>query len=259
MKLKNNTILITGGTSGLGYEFARKLLSMGNTVIVTGRDQQKLDKVKEELPMVHTFHSDVSDAWAIIELHEKLMLQFPELNMLINNAGEMRKIILHNSSVSLHDITREIEINLMGPVRMIQQFIPDLMKQRIALIVNITSGLALIPFPISPIYGATKAGLRSYTKSLRVQLKNTAVKVVEVIAPAASTPLNDTFMGIEGFDPKMMMDPVKLIDEVIKGLESDKAEIYPGMAKVIRLMSRLAPAFLLKQMSKVGAGLMQGD
>jgi len=253
MELNNNTILITGGTSGFGFEFAKRLLALGNTVIITGRNQLKLDETRSKLPGIHTFQSDVSDPEAITALFEQVTKQFPSLNILINNAGEMRKIIVQDPAIDLYDITNEVEINLMGPIRMVQQFLPHLKKQKNAAILNVTSGIALAPFPISPVYGATKSGLRSYTKSLRVQLKNTGIKVFELIAPGAKTPLNDKFAGLNDFDDKILMDPVKLIDVAIKGLQNDTYEIYPGIAKVFRIMSRLAPVFLLKQMSKVGA------
>jgi uncharacterized oxidoreductase len=248
MDLKNNTVLITGGTSGFGYEFASKLLDLGNTVIITGRNQAKLAQTKKNLPKVHTFQSDVSDPKAIVELHNQVIKQFPALNILINNAGEMRKINLHDPSIDLQDITREIDINLSGPIRMIQQFLPHLKTQKTAAIMNVTSGLALIPFPIAPIYGATKSGLRSYSKSLRIQLKKTNVKVFELVAPAAKTPLNDKFQ--DDVDPKSLMEVDKLVAVTLKGLENDKLDIYPGLANVIRIVSRVAPNFLLKQLSK---------
>jgi uncharacterized oxidoreductase len=258
MELQNNTILITGGASGLGFEFASQLLALGNTIIITGRNQDKLDETRKKLPGIHKFQSDVSDPQAIAKLTDAVITEFPKLNMLINNAGEMHKISLHYSSIDLHDLTREVEINLMGPMRMIQAFLPHLKKQSAAAIVNVTSGLALIPFPISPIYGASKSGLRSYTQSLRVQLKNTQVKVFELVAPAAKTPLTNRFSGTEGFDEKTLMDPAKLVAAAIKGLQNDKLEIYPGIAKILRIMSRIAPAFLLKQLSKAGANEMAG-
>ena len=258
MELTNNTILITGGTSGFGLELATRLMSLGNTVIITGRDQAKLDETKKLLPGIHTFQSDVSEPTAIELLYTQVVKQFPDLNFLINNAGIMRKISLHDTSIGLLDITKEIDINLAGPIRMVQQFLPHLKTKQKAAILNVTSGLALVPFPLSPIYGATKAGLRSYTKSLRVQLKKTRIKVFELVAPASSTPLNDKFVNTDGFDPKMLMDPVKLIDVAIKGLQNDKLEIYPGIAKALKFMSRLAPGFLLKQLSKAGAKLMEG-
>ncbi len=188
MELRDNTILITGGTSGFGLEFAARLINLGNTVIITGRDQAKLDQTKKLHPKLHTFQSDVSDPNAIRFLYESVIKQLPALNMLINNAGEMRKISLHDTSIDLMNITREVEINLMGPIRMVQQFLPHLKKQKSAAILNVTSGLALVPFSLSPIYGATKSGLRSYTQSLRVQLKKTNIKVFELLPPGANTP-----------------------------------------------------------------------
>jgi uncharacterized oxidoreductase len=257
MELKNNTILITGGTSGFGLEFAKRLLELGNVVIVTGRDPAKLASAKKNLAGIHTFQSDVSNAEEIAALYEKVTAEFPQLNMLINNAGQMRKISLHDTSIGLSDITREIETNLMGPIRMVQAFLPHLKQMDSAAIVNVTSGLALVPFPISPIYGATKSGLRSYTKSLRVQLKNTKIKVFELVAPAAKTPLSDEFRNLDDYDVKQM-DPVELIEVAIKGLGKDKYEIYPGIAGVLYFMSRFAPGFMLKTLSKAGAKEMAG-
>jgi uncharacterized oxidoreductase len=249
MELRNNTILITGGTSGLGLEFAAQLQKLGNTILITGRNQSKLDETKRRLPGIHTFQSDVSDPKAIESLYRQVTQQFPDLNILINNAGEMRRIILQDATTDLSDITREIEINLSGPIRMIQQFLPHLRKKASAAIVNVTSGLSLVPFPLAPVYGATKSGLRSYTQSLRAQLKHGPVKVFELVAPGAKTPLNDKFAG--DVDARMLMEPGKLIAVGIKGMQKDKLEIYPGLARVIRVMSRLAPGLLLRQMSKM--------
>jgi uncharacterized oxidoreductase len=254
MVLANNTILITGGGSGFGYEFAQRLLALGNTVIITGRNATKLQEAKSSLPGVHTFVSDVSNPDAIRALYNEVIGQFPSLNVLINNAVEMRKISLHDTGNTLEDINREVEINLVGPIRMVQQFLPHLKAQSTAAVLNVTSGLALVPFPVSPIYGASKSGLRSYTKALRIQLSKTNIKVFELIAPAAKTTLGDKFMDESGFDVSTFMDPAKLIDIAIKGLQKDKLEIYPGMAGIMHFMSRLAPAFLLKQTSKAGVG-----
>ncbi len=167
----------------------------------------------------------------------------------------MRKISLHDEH-ELGDLTREIEINLMGPIRMVQQFLPLLKRQKSAAIVNVTSGIALMPFPISPIYSASKSGLHSYTQALRVQLKNTKVKVIELLAPAASTPLNDKFMNEDGFNPKMLMRPEQIVDAALAGMKGDKSEVYPGFAKAIRILSRLAPGFMIAQAAKTGASTM---
>ena len=191
MELKNNTILITGGSSGIGLELARQLMGLGNTVIITGRDQTKLDQTRQKLPGIHTFQSDVSRPEAIQDLFQKVTRQFPQLNFLINNAGEMRRLDLHDQSLDVYDIDREIVINLSGPVRMVQQFLPWLRTKNNAAILNVTSGIALVPFPLAPIYSATKSGLRAYTRALRVQIKKDNIKVFELVAPGAHTPLND--------------------------------------------------------------------
>nr|WP_293833314.1 SDR family NAD(P)-dependent oxidoreductase [uncultured Arsenicibacter sp.] len=257
MKLAGNTILVTGGTGGFGIEFASKLIALGNTVIITGRNAQKLQDVKRQLPQVHTIQSDVSSADDITQLYETVVRTFPALNILINNAGEMRKISLHHQH-ELTDITREIDINLNGPIRMIQQFLPHLKTKPDAAIMNVTSGIALMPFPISPVYSASKAGLRSYTQALRVQLKHTNIKVMELVAPGSSTPLNDKFVNEDGFNAGMLMAPDKIVDAAIKGLQNDKDEVYPGLAGVMRMLSRIAPKLLIAQSGKMGASFMYG-
>lgn len=256
MNLKNNTILITGGTSGIGLELARQLLQLGNTVIITGRDQSKLNSTKQMLPGIYTVQSDVSNPQEIITLYERVTYEFPNLNMLINKAGIMRKIDLHDRGRDLEDITREIQTNLAGPIRMVQQFLPHLKKQKKATIVNVSSGLAFIPLPISPIYCATKAALHSYTLSLRVQLKNTNITVFELAPPGTETPLfrgeftKDDLGGMKG------MDVETLSKRTIAGLQKDNLEIRPGLSSVLQLMSRIAPQFMLKAIGTKSVDIM---
>jgi uncharacterized oxidoreductase len=250
MKLKNRTMLITGGTSGIGHELAKQLLQRGNTVVITGREPEKLAAAKRTLPGVQTFQSDVSDFEAITALHEGVLARFPALDTLINNAGIMRNLKL-NEDHDLRDVTREIDINLSGPVRMIQQFLPHLRTRKGALIVNVSSGLAFIPLPIAPVYCATKAALHSFTQSLRVQLDGTNVTVVELAPPGTETPLfrgefADEMKGQKG------MDVAVLAKQAIAGIEAGKLEIRPGPSNVLKLMSRVAPQFMLKQMAKMG-------
>jgi len=249
MKLEKRTVLITGGTSGIGLELANQLLQRGNAVIVTGRDQAKLDAAKRTLPGVHTFKSDVSDPGAIATLHARVLAQFPGLDTLINNAGIMRNLKL-NQARDLNDVTREIEINLSGPVRMVQQFLPHLKTHKGALIVNVSSGLAFIPFPASPVYCATKAAIHSYTQSLRVQLGGTNVTVVELAPPGVETPL---FRGefAEEMEGQKGMDVKVLASKAIAGIEAGKLEIRPGLSNVLKIMSRIAPRFMLNQMAKM--------
>jgi uncharacterized oxidoreductase len=249
MKMTENTVLITGGTSGIGLELARQLLDLGNTVVVTGRNQARLDHVREELPRVHTVQCDVSDPQAIPLLFEAVVGNFPALNMLINNAGIMRKINLHTTGTDRHNITEEIEINLSGSIRMVMQFLPHLKAQRSAAIVNVSSGLAFVPFAIAPIYGATKAGLHSFTQSLRFQLKRTNIQVFELAPPATDTPLNEKFAKELKGTPLMPVEKVARL--AIKGFERDRLEIRPGFANVLKLMSRIAPDFIAAQLARL--------
>jgi uncharacterized oxidoreductase len=249
MKMQQRTILITGGTSGIGLELARQLLAGDNTVIVTGRDVEKIAATKRLLPGVHAFASDVSDPAGITALQARVVAQFPALDTLINNAGIMRNLNL-NQVRALEDVTREIDINLSGPVRMAQQFLPHLKSRPGALIVNVSSGLAFIPMPISPIYCATKAAIHSFTQSLRVQLRATGITVIELAPPGVETPLfrgefAEEMKGQKGMDVKVF------VRKAIAGIEAGKLEIRPGLSNVLKIMSRIAPGFMLNQMSKL--------
>jgi uncharacterized oxidoreductase len=250
MKLQSRTILITGGTSGIGLELAKRLHERSNTVIVTGRNQERLDATGRMLPGVHTFKSDVSDPDAITALHANVLAQFPALDTLINNAGIMRNLNL-NQARGLQDVTREIEINCSGPIRMVQQFLPHLKIRKGALIVNVSSGLAFIPLPISPVYSATKAAIHSFTQSLRAQLDGTGVTVIELAPPGVETPL---FRGefAEEMKGQKAMDVKVLASKAIAGIEAGKLEIRPGLSNVLKMMSRIAPEFMFHQLAKLG-------
>jgi uncharacterized oxidoreductase len=249
MKTSGNTVLVTGGSSGIGFEFCKQLLALGNTVIATGRDEAKLQKVKSQLPHIHIIKSDVSQPREIESLLVRMMNDFPHLNVIINNAGIMRRINMHDITIDLEDLTEEIDINLKGPIRMAKAFLPHLKTQQEAAIVNITSGLAFVPLPISPVYCATKAGLHSFSLSLRVQLKNTHVKVFEVAPPATATELLSD-MNKEDMKDVSIMEVDAMVANSIKGLAADRFEIRPGQANSLKFMSRLAPDFILKQLSK---------
>ena len=248
MKLSQRTILITGGTSGIGLELAKQLLDRGNTVIVTGRDQEKLDAAKRKLPGVHVLQSDVSDPAAITALYATVQAQFPALDTLINNAGIMRNLNL-NQDHDLTDVTREIETNLSGPVRMIQQFLPHLKTRAGALIVNVSSGLAFVPLLAAPVYCATKAAMHSFSQSLRGQLDGTGVTVVELAPPGVDTALFRDFAP-EAETPKSMPVAV-LARKAIAGLEAGKLEIRPGQSNALKLLSRVAPGFAFNMLAKM--------
>lgn len=250
MRLDNRTVLITGGSSGIGKGLAKALLQKGARVIITGRDPQRLSEAGRELPGVHTIVSDVSDPEAIRGLFIEVESRFPELDTLVNNAGIMRKIGLLDGR-GLEDVTREVSISLDGPIRMVAQFLPLLRRQKAPLIVNVTSGLAFVPFRIAPIYSAAKAGLRAYTRCLRAQLAGVKVRVVEVAPPGTETPLFRGEFEAEMTGQKAM--PVEaLVRAIISGLEGNRAEITPGASRILKIASRLAPDVIFNQLARVG-------
>lgn len=249
MHLSSQTILVTGGTSGIGFELTKQLLALGNTVIVTGRDGAKLDKAKRLLPSIYTIQSDVSQPKEIEALFKRVTNDFPKLNILINNAGIMREINMHKETETLDSLTNEIDINLKGPIRMTRQFLNFLKKRPNAAIVNVTSGLAFVPLPTSPVYCATKAGLHSFTQSLRVQLQGTSVKVFELAPPATATELL-AHMDENDMKGITIMKVEDMVRKCIQGMQNDVFEIRPGQSNQLRFMSRLAPEFILKQLSR---------
>lgn len=249
MNLSGQTILITGGASGIGFEMTKQLYGRGNTILITGRDQAKLDKTKKQFPKIHAIRSDVSEVKDIIALHKLVTQDFPACNILINNAGIMNEVNLHQESESLENLTREIDINLKGPIRMARQFLKHLKSKPNAAIVNVTSGLAFVPLPTSPVYCATKAGLHSFTLSLRVQLKNTNIQVFEIAPPATATEL---LAGANPADMKgiSIMKVEDMVRSSLQGIENNCLEIRPGQSNQLRFMSRLAPDFILRQLSR---------
>jgi uncharacterized oxidoreductase len=249
MKTSGNTILITGGSSGIGFEFAKQFLALGNTVVATGRDEGKLQKAKALLPELKVVKSDASRPDDIEALRKKVLSDFPALNVLVNNAGIMRTINMHDEGGALESLTDEIDVNLKGPIRMAKAFLPHLKKQGAAAIVNVTSGLAFVPLPVSPIYCSTKAGLHSFTLSLRVQLQKTRVQVFEVAPPATETELLAD-MSQEDRKGVSIMKVEDMVRDSIAGLAADRFEIRPGQANSLKFMSRVAPDFILKQLSR---------
>lgn len=244
MDLKNSIILITGGSSGIGLEMVKQLSQQGATIIITGRNPDALNKTKLQFPNVHTFQSDVSEPEDIRQLFKDVTQRFPKLNIIINNAGAMRLIDLQNHSMDLENMTQEIDINLTGTIQMIHQFLPHLLQQPTAAIVNVSSGIAFMPYSVAPVYSATKAGVRAYTQALRLQLEDTNVKVFEMIPPGVNTNLQNEW--IIKPKPSQMMGVDKMVNVVVKSLKNDTLEMKPFLINVIKTMSRIAPGMLLK-------------
>ncbi len=188
MQVSGNTILITGGSSGIGLALAERFVESKSRVIVTGRRESLLEEVRRKLPSVVTVVSDSGNEAERVRLAADLTARFPDLNVLINNAGIQRKLDLLQSE-PWAQTREEIAINLEGPIHMTSVFLPHLLRQPKPVVVNVSSGLAFVPLAAAPLYSATKAALHSYTLSLRRQLRKTAVEVVEVIPPAVRSNL----------------------------------------------------------------------
>ena len=251
MKLRQRTILITGGTAGIGLELARQLLARGNTVIVTGRDAARVADAQRRLPGLHGVVSDVADAAAIAALHADVTARFPALDVLVNNAGIMRNLDLTRAR-ALADVTREIDVNLRGPLQMIQQFLPHLRARGESAIVNVSSGLAFVPLAISPVYSAAKAALHAYSRALRVQLAGSGVAVFEIAPPPVETALMRAEFEAELKGSKGMSTEA-LARAAIAGIERGREEVRPGLANVLKAMSRVAPEFMFRQMNRMMA------
>src|SRR4030043_153574 len=187
MKTKGNTILITGGATGIGFSLAEAFVTADNEVIICGRRENRLKEAKNKLPRIHTRVCDLSKEKERKSLFEWVSSNFSNTNILINNAGIQRMIDFKSGTHDLFDGEDEIEINLKASVHLSAYFIPLLSKHKEAAIINVSSGLAFIPIAAMPIYCATKAAIHSFSLSLRHQLRDTSIKVFEIIPPIVDT------------------------------------------------------------------------
>jgi uncharacterized oxidoreductase len=208
MKPSGNTILITGGGSGIGAALAHRFHDLGNKVIIAGRRQQALEAACAGRENMHATTVDVESASAIDDFAERVIAQHPDLNVLINNAGIMRSEVL-DARRDLADAEATITTNLLGPIRISNAFIEHLLNRTDATIVNVSSGLAFVPMFTSPTYNATKAAIHSYTVSMREAL-NGRIEVVELVPPAVQTGLTPGQETRAGYQPL-----AEFIDEVM--------------------------------------------
>lgn len=189
MKTTNNTILITGGGSGIGRGLAEAFHALDNQVIISGRGQKALDETTAANPGMKSLTVDIADSATIQKFADRLALEFPSLNVVINNAGIMRFEDLLAQPADLADAEAMITTNLLGPIRLTAALLPLLQRQPRATVMTVSSGLAFLPWAMTPTDSATKAAIHSYTQSLRYQLKDTAVEVIELIPPYVQTML----------------------------------------------------------------------
>jgi uncharacterized oxidoreductase len=212
MQITGNTILITGGTSGIGRALAEVFHKAGNKVIVAGRRQALLDEVTAANPGMASTALDVQDIDSLPDFATGIAQQFPALNVLINNAGIMKPEDLHDPNADFENVEATIETNLIAPLRLTAALLPHLKKQHRSAIINVTSGLAFVPLAMTPTYCATKAAIHSWTQSLRYQLRKTSVQVIELAPPYVQTEL----MGPHQTQDPRAMPLAAFVAEVIE-------------------------------------------
>lgn len=231
MSLAGNTVLVTGGATGIGLAITERYLKAGSQLLICGRREDRLQEVKKKHPGVRTFVCDVGKGADRIKLYEWATRECPNLNVLVNNAGIQRHLEL-GAQEDWHKTEEEIAINLHAPIHLARLFTPHLLKQKSPAIVNVTSGLAFSPLARVPVYSATKAALRSFTLSLRHQLKGTPIKVVEIIPPAVNTDLG----GVGLHDFGVNLD--EFADSVMARVDRGDLEVPFGMSEKSSQASR---------------------
>jgi len=229
MKTTGNTILITGGGSGIGRGLAEAFHALGNHVIIAGRRKQALDQTTAANPGMASHTLDIEDPAGIRSFAADLATRYPALNVLINNAGIMRAEKLQAQQEDLADAESIVATNLLGPIRLTAALLPLLQKQPYSAIMNVSSGLAFVPMVPTPTYCATKAAIHSYTQSLRYQLRGTTTEVLELIPPYVATDL------LDGASNPRAMPLDKFIAETMAILKTQPAAVEICMENVKRL------------------------
>jgi uncharacterized oxidoreductase len=245
MELKNNTVLITGGSSGIGFQLGKVLIQKGNTVIICGKSNEKLIAAKKSEPKLITYQCDLSNNKECTDFTKWLVQKHPKLNILVNNAAIVNKIDFLRDEKALELAENEYQTNLLAPIRLIKLLYNTISANKSPAIINITTGLVYAPRMIYPFYNSSKSALHSFTQTLRIELRNEKTKVIEVMFPAVNTPWH------RGTPPKIAISAEDAVNEMIKRLEKGKLEIKIGGVKILYLMSRIAPGFAIKKINSI--------
>jgi uncharacterized oxidoreductase len=249
VETRNNTILITGGATGIGFALAETLVDAGNKVIICGRREDKLKEAKDKLPQIQTRVCDVSREKERESLFNWVKDNFKDLNVLINNAGVQRMVNLKKGTQDLSGGENEVETNLIAPIHLSAYFIPLLLKKKESAIINVSSGLGFVPIASMPVYCATKAAVHSFTVSLRYQLRDTSIKVFEVVPPAVDTELGkgtteEEDQGYRGIPPS------EVARTTLEAMANSEYEIVVGEAKGLVTGARTNPERAFQNMNR---------
>ena len=235
MRTSGNTVVITGGASGIGLATARAFLARENQVIAVGRSVDKLDAAKAETPGLQTLACDITDEASIRRAMERLTAEHPGFNILLNAAGISRACRFAEDDGAIDLARAEINTNLLGTVMVTKLALAHLLKQKNAAVVTISSGIAMAPHLGEPTHSASKAALHAFCRCLRAQLKATSVKIFEVMPPLTDTALTKTVKGKK-------LRPEDVAEAVLAGVERDTYEIRVGIVKALAFLVRLSPA-----------------
>lgn len=230
MDLSGNTVLITGGATGIGYALAESFLEAGNEVIICGRRKNRLLEAQKKHPEFHIKVCDVAEEKDRIALVEWITSKFSKLNILVNNAGVQRDIDFTKGIAEFMAGENEVRINLEAPIILTGLLIPFLAGKLEAAIINVSSGLGFVPAAKMPVYSATKAGLHAFSMALRHQLLKSGIKVFEVVPPAVDTELNPEGRAKRG-NFKVDLKPEPFVAEVMKCIKNNIFEIGYGMTE----------------------------
>jgi uncharacterized oxidoreductase len=247
MEITGNTILITGGATGIGFALAQAFVEAGNEIIICGRREHKLLEAQHKLPELHIRVCDAATENNRRELFDWTVANFKRLNILINNAGIQREVDFKQGVRGLSPES-EIDINLAAPIHLSALFIPHLMKQPQAAIVNISSGLGFIPLAIVPIYCATKAGLHSFSVTLRHQLRDTSISVYEIIPPTVDTELDQGARDRRG-QTNRGIPPEEVASATSQAMQDDEFEKPVAQAEGLWQAARSDPETIFSRMN----------
>jgi short-subunit dehydrogenase involved in D-alanine esterification of teichoic acids len=230
MQTTGNTVLITGGSSGIGLALAKQFVKHGNAVIITGRNGEKLAEVQAALPMIQTERVNMSDTTAL----RALATRHASVNILVNNAAIQDNYDFGDSEVSLDRIDVEIDTNFRGPLVLTKLMLPHLLRHPSAAIVNVSSGLGFVPKQTAPVYCGTKAAIHIFTKALRWQLETSHIKVFELIPPLVATPMT------EGRG-RGKIEPEAVANAFWAGFQRNQWDIPVGKTRLLLWLQRLMP------------------
>ncbi|MET1057225.1 MAG: SDR family NAD(P)-dependent oxidoreductase [Pedobacter sp.] len=247
MNLTKNTVLIAGGSAGIGFEIAKLLIEKGNHVIITGRDQARLDAAALKLKDATPIAFDVTKEEEVDELVERLKADFPALNILINNAGLGNSYDLVSGNRAWEKAEAEMQTNYISVLRLTEKLLPHLRNQAAAAVVNVSSIVAIAPSLRTPTYSVSKAAVHSYTELLRLALWDTSVKVFELMPPLVNTEFSKEIGGENG------IPATQVAEDLIAALEQDTYEIHVGQTAYIYELSQTSRAEALEAMNQRAA------